>query len=364
MGETLRAMRDSEPRQHRATLAEVARLAGVSKSTASYAYSQPTRLSSASLERVLDAAQKLGFTGPSGLGRQLASGRSHVIAVVTAMLMDPANDDRFSLQVLEGLLRELASLGYGALVVPPATSEQNAALLRDLAFDGAICIRRRSHHHETNEILESRAVPVLQLDGNSEDDVAMLLEDSQAISSIVRKLRDDGHERIATVTLFFDRHALRSGIQQFDEALGAKPAAVRSRLAGFVRSGVIPSAVYECAGGSREDGYQAGRELLSLPERPTAIVCHTDLLAAGVIDAAGELGLRVPQDVSVSGFDALTGAPFDSLDLTTVDHSPLERGAASARWIVANAEGRVAPRSRIPATVRWGATTGPAPESP
>jgi len=356
-------MTESEGRQPRPTLADVARLAGVSKSTASYAYSQPSRLSSASLERVLDAAQKLGFTGPSGLGRQLASGRSHVIAVVTAMLTDPASDDRFSLQVLEGLMRELANLGYGALVVPPASSEQSAALLRDLAYDGAICIRRRSHHYETNEILESRGVPTLQLDGNSEDDVAMLLEDSEAISAIVRRLRDDGHERIATVSLFFDRNELRSGIQPMEEALRAKPAAVRSRLAGFVRAGVVPSAVFECAGVSREDGYEAGRALLTEAERPTAIVCQADVLAAGVIDAARDLGLSVPEDLSVSGFDALTGAPYDALDLTSVDHSPLERGGAVARWIVARAEGRVAPRSPIPTTVRWGTTTGPAPKS-
>lgn len=354
-------MTETDGRQRRATLADVARLAGVSKSTASYAFSQPSRLSDESLTRVLDAAHKLGFAGPSGLGRQLASGRSHVIAVVTAMLTDATRDDRFSLKMLEGLLRELANLGYGALVIPPATSEQSAALLRGLAYDGAVCIQRLSHHRETNAILESRGVPMLQLDGNSEDDVAMLLEDSEAISSIVRKLRDDGHERIATVTLFFDRHAARSGLRPMEEALGAKPAAVRSRLAGFARAGVMPSAVYECSRVAIEDGYEAGRALLSLPDRPTAVVCQADVLAAGVIDAALDLGLRVPGDLSVSGFDALTGPPFDSLDLTTVDHSPLERGAAAARWIVGRAEGRVAPRSPIPATVRWGATTGPAP---
>lgn len=354
-------MSETEGRTQKPTLADVARLAGVSKSTASYAFSQPSRLGSESLERVLAAASLLGFAGPSGLGRQLASGRSQVVAVVTAMLTDAARDDRFSLLVLEGLLRELANLHYGALVIPPAASVEGATLLRELAFDGAICIQRRSHHQETDALLGAKGVPVLRLDGNSEDDVAMELGDTEAIATILRRLRDDGHERIATVTMFFDRFAPRSGMRALDDALGSKPAGVRARLAGFARAGIMPSAVYETAYVSREEGLAAGRALLALEDRPTAIVCQADVFAAGVIDAARELGLRVPEDVSVSGFDALASEPFDTLDLTTVDHSPLERGGAAARWIVAKVEGREAVRTAIPATVHWGATTGPAP---
>lgn len=303
----------------------------------------------------------LEFSGPSGLGRLLASGSSRVIAVVTAMLMDPENDDRFSLLVLEGLLRELANLGYGALVVPPASSEQSATLVRELAYDGAICIQRRSHHRETDQVLERRGVPVLRLDGNAQDDVAMELGDAEAIATILRTLRADGHERIATVTMFFDRYAQRSGLRELEDALQAKPAGVRARLAGFTRAEVLPAAIYECEWVTREEGVRAGRALLDLPNRPTAIVCQADALAVGVMDAAAEMGLRVPGDVSVTGFDALTSPPYDALDLTSVDHSPLARGGAAARWIVAVAEGREPERTPIPTSVRWGSTTGAAP---
>lgn len=354
-------MRDSDARAHRPTLADVARLAGVSKATASYAFSQPSRLGDASLEKVLAAADKLGFRGPSGLGRQLASGRSHVIAVVTAMLTDAAHDDRFSLAVLEGLLRELANLGYGALVVPPASNERNARLLHELAFDGAVCIQRRAHHAETDEILDARGVPVLRLDGNAEDDAAMELGDTEAIAEILERLRADGHERIATATLFFDRFAPRARLRQLDDMFGAKPASVRARLAGFARAGILPAGVYECAGVSRDDGIAAGRALLALHPRPTAIVCQADVLAIGVIAAAEELGLRVPEDLSVTGFDALTGPQVGDIELTSVDHSPLDRGGAAARWVVAHAEGREEPKAVIPTRVRWGATTAAAP---
>jgi len=123
---------------------------------------------------------------------------------------------------------------------------------------------------------------------------------------------------------------------------------------------VVPAGVYECAEVSKSEGIAAGRALLSLEPRPTAIVCQADVLAIGVIEAAEQLGLRVPDDLSVTGFDALTGPQVGDTKLTTVDHSPLDRGGAAARWVVARAEGRDEPKAVIPTEVRWGATTGAA----
>jgi len=354
-------MPQPEDRPVRATLADVAKLAGVSKATVSYTYSRPARVSEPTRAKVMAAAKRLGFQGPSAVGRMLVSGRTRVIAIVTAMLVDTTNDDRFSLSVLEGLLRELAPLGYGSLVLSPATSPGTESLLGTLAFDGAVAIQRRSHHHETDQIILGRGVPLLRLDGNAEDDRAYVLQEDHAVAQIIEKLRDDGHERIATATLFFDSDHRRSALRSPGDIPDAKPAPVRARLAGFARAGIVPSHIYECAYVQYAEGYKAGLALLSLPDRPTAIVCQADVLAAGVIGAARELDLAVPGDVSVTGFDALPGPDMESLNLTTVHQSGLERGRAAARWIVGVVEGHSPPPAVIEATVRWGATTGPAP---
>ena len=102
----------------------------------------------------------------------------------------------------------------------------------------------------------------------------------------------------------------------------------RRRLAGVTDAGVTPVAIFETPASLVEHGRTAGIALLSRPDRPTAIACQSDLLASGVVLAARELGLRVPQDVSVSGFDGLD-LPWLAPDVLTTVVQPLaEKGAA------------------------------------
>ena len=137
----------------------------------------------------------------------------------------------------------------------------------------------------------------------------------------------------------------------------------RDRLEAFARLGITPSHVVSCSIVTREDGYEAGKALLSLPagERPTAIVCQADVYAWGVIDAARDLGLRVPQDVSITGFDGLVGGVFDDLNLTTVVQDGATKGRLVARWVTLASQGPDAPPPfDLEASVHWGSSTGPA----
>ncbi|WP_448630246.1 substrate-binding domain-containing protein [Cellulomonas soli] len=110
-----------------------------------------------------------------------------------------------------------------------------------------------------------------------------------------------------------------------------------------------------------EHGAAAGRALLTAPEAPTAILCQSDLLASGVVLAARELGLRVPQDVSVAGFDGLD-LPWLSPDVLTSVVQPLaEKGAAAGHAVEALLAGEQPLNVELPVTLRVGTTTGPAP---
>lgn len=95
-----------------------------------------------------------------------------------------------------------------------------------------------------------------------------------------------------------------------------------------------------------------------------AIVCQADVYAWGVSDAAKDLGLRVPEDVSITGFDGLTEGVFAELDLTSVVQDGTEKGRLIARWVTLACEGPDAPPPfDLPLSVRWGSTAGPAPQS-
>ncbi|NTV39780.1 MAG: LacI family transcriptional regulator, partial [Demequinaceae bacterium] len=181
------------------TLADVAREAGVAKSTASYAFSDPNRLAADTTRRVREAAERLGYSGPSALGRALASGRTSVVAVVTRALLEAPNTDPHALQVIDGLSRELASLGYGVLLLPPITDEATHKLHAGAMYDAAVTVRRIDGIPETDAMLAQRGVPWVRLDGVPDDDKAVLMDAVTPSMQILRSLIDDGHVRIATV---------------------------------------------------------------------------------------------------------------------------------------------------------------------
>lgn len=354
------------------TLADVARVAGVAKSTASYAFSDPDRLAPQTTARVLAAAVQLGYQGPSALGRALASGRTHVIAVVTKALMLAPEEDPFALQVIDGLSRELHECGYGVLLLPPIVDDQAARLHAAAIYDAAVSVRRLTNLQQTDAVLLARGVPWLKLDSGSDDYRAVLGEEDSATADLLRHLTGLGHTRIAAIALPFEGGEIEA--QRFEGAqvrdlLDNLPALVpahvpRMRMRGFVGAGVVPTQVEMCATTTYEAGHAAGLELLSQPAgvRPTAIVCQADVYAWGVCAAATELGLRVPEDVSVTGFDGLTGGVFDELDLTSVYQDGVLKGRLVARWMVARVERDDDPPPHVmPLSVRYGRSTGPVP---
>ncbi len=352
------------------TLADVAREAGVAKSTASYAFSDPSRLAEATTLRVTEAAARLGYSGPSALGRALASGRTSVVAVVTRALLEAPDTDPHALQVIDGLSRELASLGYGVLLLPPITDDATNKLHAGAMYDAVVTVRRIDGIEQTDAMLTHRGVPWVRFDGLPDEDKAVAMDSSTPSMQILESLRDGGHSRIATVTL---RLTIEDGPMQVIE--GAAAAALiadlptfvpqrvpHDRIEAFARMGLTPSHIVSCSIVMRENGYEAGKALLQLPadERPTAIVCQADVHAWGVIDAARDLGLRVPEDVSVTGFDGLVGGVFDDLNLTTVVQDGVTKGRLVARWLtLALTEPEVPEPFELQATVRWGSTTGP-----
>lgn len=354
------------------TLADVARAAGVAKSTASYAFSDPDRLAPQTTARVLAAAAQLGYQGPSALGRALASGRTHVIAVVTKALMLAPEEDPFALQIIDGLSRELHELGYGVLLLPPVVDEQAARLHAAAIYDATVSVRRLSHLAETDEILEARGVPWLKLDSGSDEYRAVSAQEDDATAVLLRHLASLGHKRIVAVALPFEGGDVASRLfegPEVRELLDTLPERVpahvpRARMRGFAGAGVVPTKVAVCAATTYEAGHAAGLQLLQGPddERPTAVVCQADVYAWGVVDAARELGLRVPEDVSVTGFDGLTGGVFDTLELTTVVQDGVLKGRLVARWIVERLDrGDDPPPNVMPLTVRYGKTSGLAP---
>jgi LacI family xylobiose transport system transcriptional regulator len=164
-----------------------------------------------------------------------------------------------------------------------------------------------------------------------------------------RHLLDLGHRRIAVITGPTERLAAKARLEGVRTALEAAGQALDARLLRFGRSF------------SFEDGVHHGRELLRLADRPTAVVCGNDLQAFGVYEAARQVGLRIPDELSVIGFDDISYAQWCGPALTTVRQPFAEMGAKAASLVLALAAGQPLPQARaeIETTLIVRASTAP-----
>ncbi|MEN2738593.1 substrate-binding domain-containing protein [Microbacterium sp. X-17] len=344
----------------RPTIADVARRAGVAPSTASVVFSGKSRVAPETQARVREAAAELGYTGPDPLAASLRRGRSGIVAVVLHGGIGSVFLDPVATVLMDGLAAALAPLGAGLLLLrtdPADAPGGSGPTLDSVPIDAAVLLG--STRHAAVDAVRARGIPVVAIEGEAESDIPTIaLDNREAEREIARHLAEFGHRDVAIVTLSLGTGDAPGWIAAGTEARIAMPVTAE-RLAGARE--VFPDAPAYAAGLSLiDEGLRAGRAIFAAG-RPTAVIAQSDLLAAGVIRAAEEAGLRVPQDVSVAGFDGVAIDGIAPYRLTTMVQPAAERGRAAGDLIAALLEGRDAPSIRFTSTFREGNTTGPAP---
>jgi DNA-binding LacI/PurR family transcriptional regulator len=345
----------------RATIADVAREAGVSPSTASVVFSGKTPVSEATRRRVLDAASALGYTGPDPRAASLRRGRSGIVGVVFEEHLGTAFLDPVKTLMMDGLSDAVSPLGAGLLLLRDhdPTESGTAASLMTAPLDAAVLVGCSGHLRESLDAVKARGIPVVVVEGDAGDDVPRIgLDNREAQRQAASHLRALGHRRVAVVTLparagweagwLFDGTAITIDV-------------TRERLAGALE--VYPDApAYAAAGSFIDEGLAAGRVILADPaSRPTAVIAQSDLLAAGVIRAAEEAGLRVPEDLSVTGFDGIVVDGLAPYELTTLVQPAADKGRAAGQAVAAMLDGGDAASIRFTCEFREGNTTAPPP---
>ena len=348
----------------RPTLAAVARRAGVSASTASLAFNNSGPVASATRERVLAAASELGYAGPDPRARSLRRGRSGIVGVVLEEALRYAFRDPMNVLMLDGIADVVGAAGFSLLLLTEAGAGDSSLI--DAPIDAVVLFGCSPVVDEKVEIVQRRGIPVVAIEGRPRAGVVDVgLDNREATRALAQHLHDLGHRDVALVTLELDRDRRRTILTpSLIEGATSFTALERILGAADVYPGVSGRATL---GSIVEEGRLAGLELLSSEApgpRPTAIMAQSDLLAIGVIRAAIELGLEVPQDLSVVGFDGVRIDDPAASGLTTMVQPALEKGQAAGRAVLALLAGDQAASTSFTSEFRPGRTTAPPPPPP
>jgi DNA-binding LacI/PurR family transcriptional regulator len=341
----------------RPTLDTVAAAAGVSRMTVSNAYNRPDQLSPATRQRVLDAANSLGYAGPDPTAASLRLRRTGTVGVVLTERLPYAFADPGLITILHGIASELSDAGYALLLVPAHLAD-GQSLLRQAMVDALILCSLDAHDPAVAAAVD-RQVPLVTVGNPRLRRVPRVGPDNRrAAAEVARHLVGLRHRRLAILTTATDaRH-------------GASRPLFHERVAGFrdtlIDAGVDPRhiTVVCAADNSRTSGFATVTDLLARPrQRPTALFAVTDILALGVLDAATEVGLAVPHDLSVAGFDDIAAAAASVPPLTTISHDLFGQGRAAARLALRLVAGQKVRAPRIKAALVVRDSTARVPRS-
>jgi DNA-binding LacI/PurR family transcriptional regulator len=339
-------------------MADVASKARVSLSTVSLTYSGAGPISPDMKARVEKAAEQLGYAGPSPQGRALRSGRSQIVGLVIHEKLQLAFRDPLTLRVMDGLIGDLGEMGLGVLLIPsPSGDADERSLLETAPMDAAVVLRVRERDEPALEILKRHGVPIVVMEGPAPPGAgSVTIDDTTATHQLIEHLKALGHERIGTVTLPLNANH-ETDLVVANSDVNALWTPTRNRLVAFERAGIEPCVVVEARASLVEEGIAAGHLALGHESKPTAIVCQSDILAGGVILAARELDLRVPQDVSITGFDGLDLPWLAPHEITTMAQDGSAKGHALASEVKALLAGETPEPIIMPLEFRPGNTT-------
>ena len=333
------------------TSLDVARLAGVSQSAVSRVFTPGASVSETTMRKVRAAAQELGYR-PNVLARSLITGRTRIIGLVVAYL-----DNQFYPIALERLSRALQARGYHILVFMAENSTEGVAQvmqeLIDYQVEGIVTASVAMTNDLTNRC-EAAGIPVVMFN-RGQDDPRLAEVTSDNVSgarAVAELLVRTGHRRIAHITGWQGASTGRDRAQGF--------------LDGLAAHGMTPVATVDGMY-NRDHAAQVAREVFADADRPDAVFVGNDHMAFAVMDVLRfELGLSIPGDVSVVGYDDVPIAAWPAYDLTTVRQPVNRMVEATVEALLSRIEEDGTPRKiRIPGPlVLRGSTRNPEGSTP
>lgn len=333
------------------TLDDVARTAGVSTATVSRCLNEPNKVTEATRTKVLAVIKDLGYT-PNFAARSMAAKRTFTIGAII-----PTMENAMFARGLQAFQEELHHRGYTLLVSCSAYDLQaEEEQIRTLVARGADGLLLIGHDRDPAiyDYLQRQQVPVLAAWSYNATAPAPSIgfDNRAAMKALTEKVIALGHKNIAMISgdsAHNDRARSRiEGVKDAMTAHGLDPAPLNPIETTY----------------AFDEGARAFNELIERSPRPSIILCGNDVLAAGALRGARQMGLRVPDDISVTGFDDIELARLVSPELTTVHVPHREMGALAAQELVTMIEDKRDGQScRLETFIVERASLGPPPSN-
>jgi DNA-binding LacI/PurR family transcriptional regulator len=327
---------------------DVARAAGVSRALVSLVMRGSPKVSDVRRKRVLRAAEELGYR-PNAMARGLASRRTRTVGVLLNELHNP-----FYAEIMDGIEEVAAEQVYGVLIGTAGRRQRGEQATLDsfleLRADGVVLVGPRLSTRHILAVAAATPVVLVAREIRSPLVDSIKSDERAGARQVVRHLVELGHRRIVHV----------------DGGSGAGAGSRRDGYRQAMREHGLAREI-RVLGGDYTDvaGVQAAERLLESGDLPTAIFAANDLVAAGLIDRLEDGGVRIPDDVSVTGYDNTFLAALHHMSLTTVDQPRPDMGRRAMEVLVERMEGlRTAPvHARVTPRLVVRGSTGPPPVS-
>ncbi len=304
------------------TVKDIALRAGVSHPTVSRALRDDPRVATQTTARIKQIASELGYV-PSAAARSLKTNRTRVVGILVNRISDP-----FYSQVLDGIQDTLSSAGYSIFLsaanteVTDPDSRTLRALIEQRVEGLIICSMYVSAAHYARLTVSNRPLVIAHNFAPEDTPHTIYHDDCYGSAELTQHLLDQGHSRIAFIGNARKGRETRDRLRGFCETIERAGLTVPPEYIAYDNP-EPPLATLDTV-----------RQLMQLPNPPTALVCYNDAMAIGTMETLRQLGLQVPRDCSVVGFDNISFSAYVHPLLTTFDQPKYELGCAAAQMLL------------------------------
>ena len=315
----------------RSNINDIAQRAGVSKTTVSFAFNNPSKISKETYNRIMEIAKEVGYV-PDPVARTLAMKQTSSIGLLLPQTIRDVFVNPYITEIMRGIGNVCDREGLSLGILSPLKGVL-AQTIRNAAVDGIITLGI-GPGMSVLELFNQRGLPFVTIDGGDGDGLVNVgIDDGAAAERLMEAVLERGHREIA---VFMLRNVMLAGeSDQFSltndlRLNGFSRALSRQGLTFGAHTGIR---VYH-TDVSAESGRQTAAEILAEPRRPSVIICLADIQAIGVYEACRASGLSVPGDISVVGFDDMPFSQFLNPPLTTLHQPGFEKGEKAAETLI------------------------------